>query len=98
MIYTSKEMRRTEKQFENYAKLVEKRIDRAEKRSALADKRIEATWKLVEAARKVVMRDSPYIKALGRRLDAFIRKRRKGPRPQAKRLRRRFGKRCLLDR
>jgi len=91
-------MRRTQKQFEKYARLTEKRMDRAEKRGVLADKRIEATWKLVEAARKVVTRDSAYFKALGKRLDAFIRKRWKRPRPQAKPLRRRLGERRLLDR
>ncbi|MBZ5635324.1 MAG: hypothetical protein LAO55_19535 [Acidobacteriia bacterium] len=70
-------MRGTQKQFEKRAKLAEKRMDRAEKRGALADKRIEATWKLVEAARKIVIQDSAYFKALGKRLDAAIRKRRK---------------------
>jgi hypothetical protein len=74
----------TQKQFAKSAKLAEKRADCAEKRGALLDKRIEATWKLVEAARKMVIQDRAYFKALGKRLDAAIRKRRQRPRSQAK--------------
>ena len=64
----------TQKQWERRAKL-------AEKRGALLDKRIEATWKLVETARKIVIEDSAYCKAVGRRIDAAIRRQRKRPWP-----------------
>jgi len=56
----------------------EKRMDAAEKRGALADKRIEATRKLVEAGMKILMQDRAEIKALGRRMDAFLRSTRNG--------------------
>lgn len=69
----------TQKQFEKRAKLAEERMDRAEKRGVLLDKRIETTWKIVEAARKIVIRDSAYFKALGKRLDAATRKRLRRP-------------------
>jgi hypothetical protein len=62
----------------------EKRAKLAEKRGALLDKRIEETWTLVESAREILIRDRAYFKALGKRLDAFIRKRRKRPRVQAR--------------
>ena len=65
-------------QWEKRAKLAEQRMDRAEKRAALLDKRIEATSKLVESARRIVIRNRAYFRALGKRLEAFIRKR---PRP-----------------
>ena len=51
----------------------EKRMDAAEKRGALADKRIEATRKLVEAGIKILIQDRAEIKALGKRMDAYIR-------------------------
>jgi histidinol dehydrogenase len=51
----------------------DKRMDRAEQRGELADKRIEATRKLVDAGMKFVMRDRADIKALGKRMDAFLR-------------------------
>jgi hypothetical protein len=51
----------------------EKRMDAAEKRGALADKRIEATRKLVEAGMKILMQDRAEIKALGKRMDAYLR-------------------------
>jgi|SRR5665213_1549203 len=51
----------------------EKRMDAAEKRGDLADKRIEATRKLVEAGMKILMRDRAEIKALGKRMDAYLR-------------------------
>ena len=51
----------------------EKRMDAAEKRGELADKRIEATRKLVEAGMKILMQDRAEIKALGKRMDAFLR-------------------------
>jgi len=51
----------------------EKRMDAAEKRGNLADKRIEATRRLVEAGMKILMQDRAEIKALGRRMDAFLR-------------------------
>jgi len=50
-----------------------RRMDRAEQRADLADKRIEATRKLVEAGMKIVIRNSAEIKALTRRMDAYIR-------------------------
>ncbi|HYV62473.1 MAG TPA: hypothetical protein VE958_07350 [Bryobacteraceae bacterium] len=56
----------------------EKRMDRAEQRGDLADKRIEATRKLVEAGMKIVMRNSADIKALGKRMDAYVRGARNG--------------------
>jgi histidinol dehydrogenase len=55
-----------------------RRMDRAEKRADLADKRIEATRKLVDAGVKIVMRNSADIKALGKRMDAFLRSTRNG--------------------
>ncbi len=67
-------MQGSQKQFEKRAKVAEERMDRAEKRGVLLDKRIEATWKLVEAVRKMVIQDSAYFKALGKRLDAATRK------------------------
>ena len=51
----------------------EKRMDAAEKRGDLADKRIEATRKLVEAGMKILMQDRAEIRALGKRMDAFLR-------------------------
>jgi len=51
----------------------EKRMDAAEKRGALADKRIEATRKLVEAGMKILIQDRAEIKALGKRMDAYLR-------------------------
>ena len=56
----------------------EKRMDRAEQRGDLADNRIEATRKLVEAGMKIVMRNSADIKALGKRMDAYVRGARNG--------------------
>lgn len=51
----------------------EKRMDAAEKRGNLADKRIEATRKLVEAGMKILIQDRAEIKALGKRMDAYLR-------------------------
>jgi hypothetical protein len=51
----------------------EKRMEAAEKRGALADKRIEATRKLVEAGMKILIQDRAEIKALGKRMDAYLR-------------------------
>jgi len=51
----------------------EQRMDRAEQRGDLLDKRIEATRKLVEAGMKIVIRNSADIKALGKRMDAYLR-------------------------
>lgn len=56
----------------------EKRMDAAEKRGDLADKRIEATRKLVEAGMKILMQDRAEIKALGKRMDAYLRSTRNG--------------------
>jgi len=56
----------------------EKRMDRAEQSGDLADNRIEATRKLVEAGMKIVMRNSADIKALGKRMDAYVRGARNG--------------------
>jgi hypothetical protein len=56
----------------------EKRMDAAERRGALADKRIEATRKLVEAGMKILMQDRAEIKALGKRMDAYLRSGRNG--------------------
>jgi len=56
----------------------DKRMDRAEQRAELADKRIEATRKLVDAGMKIVMRNSAEIKAVTKRMDAFLRSARNG--------------------
>jgi hypothetical protein len=56
----------------------DKRMDRAEQRGELADKRIEATRKLVVAGMKIVMRNSADIRALGKRIDAYVRSARNG--------------------
>ena len=56
----------------------EKRMDATEKRGYLADKRIEATRKLVEAGMKIVIRNSAEIKALNKRMDAYLRSARNG--------------------
>lgn len=51
----------------------EKRMDAAEKRMDRADKQIEATRKLVVAGMKILMQDRAEIKALGKRMDAYLR-------------------------
>jgi Na+-translocating ferredoxin:NAD+ oxidoreductase RnfC subunit len=65
----NRRMDRAEKRMD----LADKRMDRAEQRGELADRRIEATRKLVEAGMKIVMRDRAEIKALGKRMDAYLR-------------------------
>jgi predicted nucleic acid-binding Zn-ribbon protein len=64
--------------FDRRMELAEQRMDRAEQRGDLADKRIEATRKLVEAGMKIVMRNSADIRALGKRMDAYVRSARNG--------------------
>ena len=49
-----------------------RRMDRAEKRMDRADKQIQATRKLVVAGMKILMQDRAEIKALGKRMDAFL--------------------------
>jgi histidinol dehydrogenase len=71
-----KRMDRAEKRMDAAEKRMDaadKRMDRAEQRGELADRRIEATRKLVEAGMKIVIRDRAEIKALGKRMDAFLR-------------------------
>lgn len=51
----------------------EKRMDAAEKRMDIADRQIQATRKLVEGGMKIVMRNSADIRAIGKRMDAFLR-------------------------
>ena len=50
-----------------------RRMDAAEKRMDRADKQIEATRKLVVAGMKILMQDRAEIKALGKRMDAYLR-------------------------
>jgi histidinol dehydrogenase len=51
----------------------EKRMDAAERRMDRADKQIEATRKLVVAGMKILVQDRAEIKALGKRMDTFLR-------------------------
>jgi histidinol dehydrogenase len=75
---TAQRGEQAEARFNRRMDRAEKRLDRAEQRADLADKRIEATRKLVEAGMKIVMRNSTDIKALGKRMDAYIRSTRNG--------------------
>ena len=75
---TAQRGEQAEARFNRRMEAAEKRMDAAEKRGDLADKRIEATRKLVEAGMKIVMRNSADIKALGKRMDAFLRSTRNG--------------------
>jgi histidinol dehydrogenase len=56
----------------------EKRMDRAEKRVEIAERQIQATRRLVEGGMKIVLRNSADIKALGKRMDAYLRSARNG--------------------
>lgn len=64
-----KRMDRAEKRMEQF----DRRMELVEKRGELADKRIEATRKLVEAGMKILIRDRAEIRALGKRMDAYLR-------------------------
>jgi histidinol dehydrogenase len=75
---TAQRGEQAEARFNRRMDRAEKRMDAAEQRGDLADKRIEATRKLVEAGMKIVMRNSADIKALGKRMDAFLRSTRNG--------------------
>jgi len=55
-----------------------RRTDAAEKRMDRADKQIEATRKLVVAGMKILMQDRAEIKALGKRMDTYLRRARNG--------------------
>jgi hypothetical protein len=70
---TAQRGEQAEARFNRRMDAAEKRMDAAEKRGDLADKRIEATRKLVEAGMKIVMRNSADIRALTKRMDAYIR-------------------------
>ena len=70
---TARHGEQAEARFNRRMDRAEKRMDAAEKRADLADKRIEVTRKLVEAGMKIVIRNSAEIKALTRRMDAYIR-------------------------
>ncbi len=77
----NRRMDRAEKRMEKFDRRMdaaEKRMDRAEQRGELADKRIEATRKLVEAGMKIVMRNSAEIRAIGKRMDAYLRSTKNG--------------------
>ena len=63
-----------------YMERVDARLDRAEARMAKYDIKFEATRKLVEGGMKIVMRNSAEIKALGKRMDEYIRSLRNGHR------------------
>lgn len=72
----NRRMDRAEKRMELAEKRMdaaEKRMDAAEKRMDRADKQIEATRKLVVAGMKILMQDRAEIKALGKRMDAYLR-------------------------
>ena len=70
---TAQRGEQAEARFNRRMELAEKRMEAAEKRGALADKRIEATRKLVEAGMKILIQDRAEIKALGKRMDAYLR-------------------------
>src|SRR5512135_1284398 len=70
---TARRGEQAEARFNRRMDAAEKRMDAAEKRGNLADKRIEATRRLVEAGMKILMQDRAEIKALGRRMDAYLR-------------------------
>jgi hypothetical protein len=70
---TAQHGEQAEARFNRRMDAAEKRMDAAEKRGELADRRIEATRKLVDAGIKIVMRNSADIKALGKRMDAYLR-------------------------
>jgi histidinol dehydrogenase len=75
---TAQRGEQAEARFNRRMDRAEKRMDAAEQRGDLADKRIEATRKLVEAGMKIVMRNSAEIRAIGKRMDAFLRSARNG--------------------
>jgi histidinol dehydrogenase len=75
---TAQRGEQAEARFNRRMDRAEKRMDAAEKRGDLADKRIEATRKLVEAGMKIVMRNSAEIRAIGKRMDAYLRSARNG--------------------
>jgi len=70
---TAQRGEQAEARFNRRMDRAEKRMDAADKRMDRADKQIEATRRLVEAGMKFVMRDRADIKALGKRMDAFLR-------------------------
>lgn len=70
---TAQRAEQAEARFNRRMDAAEKRMDAAEKRGNLADKRIEATRKLVEAGMKILIQDRAEIKALGKRMDAYLR-------------------------
>jgi hypothetical protein len=50
-----------------------RRMEAAERRMDRADKQIEATRKLVVAGMKILVQDRAEIKALGKRIDTYLR-------------------------
>ena len=70
---TARRGEQAEARFNRRMELAEKRMDAAEKRMDRADKQIEATRKLVVAGMKILMQDRAEIKALGKRMDAYLR-------------------------
>jgi hypothetical protein len=66
-------LRRTAERSEQAEASFNRRMDRAEKRMDIAERQIQATRRLVEGGMKIVMRNSADIKAIGKRMDAFLR-------------------------
>jgi len=70
---TAQRGEQAEARFNRRMDAAEKRMDAAEKRMDRADKQIEATRKLVVAGMKILVQDRAEIKALGKRMDAYLR-------------------------
>jgi|SRR5579862_1651054 len=70
---TAQHGEQAEARFNRRMDAAEKRMDAAEKRMDRADKQIEATRKLVVAGMKTLVQDRAEIKALGKRMDTFLR-------------------------
>ena len=70
---TAQRGEQAEARFNRRMDAAEKRMDAAEKRMDRADKQIEATRKLVVAGMKILVQDRAEIKALGKRMDTFLR-------------------------
>jgi hypothetical protein len=66
-------LERTALQGEQAEARFNRRMERAEKRMEAAERQIQATRKLVEAGMKILIQDRAEIKALGKRMDAFLR-------------------------
>jgi hypothetical protein len=70
---TAQRGEQAEARFNRRMERAERRMDAAEKRMDRADKQIEATRRLVVAGMKILIQDRAEIKALGKRMDAFLR-------------------------